>query len=264
MFICSFLAEIQLMNPFVVFWRAARDVFDDLFVMMGANLLWVLMAGPLLILTLFLTLNAYPIYAAIAAMVNVLLLGPASIGLLTMAHRITEGRVAPIGLFFEGIRERYLLSWKVYGLWTLGLVTLIFNFAFYAQLSGFFGAFLTVLFIYFTAAWCTLLIYLGPLMLLQEQQRLRLLWRNALVMAFGRPVFTFVTSLLMTVIIILSIVVIILPIILSIALLTVWSMRATIAIIASDEERRLAREQGGESETITAEKGRGGQVRSKK
>ncbi|MDZ4722042.1 MAG: hypothetical protein SH847_26575 [Roseiflexaceae bacterium] len=255
------------MNPFIVFWRAARDVFDELFVMMGANVLWVLIAGPLFVVTIFLTLNAYPIYAAIAALVNVLLLGPASVGLLTMAHRITDGRVAPIGLFFEGARQHYLLSWKVYGLWTLGLVALIFNLAFYAQLEGFFGAFLTVLFIYFMAAWCTLLIYLGPLMLLQEQQRLRLLWRNALVMAFGRPLFTFLTALLMSLIIVLSIVVLILPVILTIALLTVWSMRATIAIITADEQRRLEREQAlnpDAAEPVVTEKGRSGQVRSKK
>lgn len=254
------------MNPFIVFWRAARDVFDELFVMIGANVLWVLIAGPLFVLTIFLTLNAYPIYAALSALANVLLFGPANAGLLAMAQRISEGRVAPLSVFFEGFRQRYLFSWKVYGIWTVGLITLVFNLAFYAQRADFLGAFLTVLFIYFIAAWSTLLIYLGPLMLLQAQPSVRLVWRNAFVMSFGRPLFTFLTSLLMLIIIVLSIVVIILPVILSIALLTLWSMRATIAIITNDEERRLAREQGddGAAEQAITEKGRGGQVRPKK
>jgi uncharacterized membrane protein YesL len=250
------------MNPLIVFWRAGRDVFDDLFVLIGANLLWVLIAGPLLIVTAILAFSATPIYAAITAMLSVLLLGPASAGLLTMAQRIVEGRVAPISLFFEGFRQHYRISWIVYGLWMLGLVTLIFNLIFYAQLSGFFGSFLTILFTYFVVAWFTLLIYLGPLMLLQEEQRLRLIWRNAFVMAFGRPIFTLLTAIIMALVIALSAFVVILPVLLTIALLIVWSMRATVAIIANDEERRAAREQQADGTPVPiAERGRGGQIR---
>lgn len=84
-------------------------------------------------------------------------------------------------------------------------------------------------------------------------------------MTFGRPLFTIATAILMALIIVLSIFVVILPLILTFSMLTLWSMRATLAQIASEEERRLRREQGDViAETPTAERGRSGQVRSRK
>ncbi len=253
------------MNPFLIFWRAGRDLFDELFLMIGVNVIWAVMSCPLIVVAVFFFGNSLPIVAAIALILNVLLMGPASAGLLAVAERVIEGRVAPLSLFFEGLRAHYVLSWQVYGIWMFGFVTLLFNVAFYFQVGGWLGTFLIVIFVYLTATWSMLLIYLGPLMVLQEQRGLWLMWRNALIMTFGRPLFTIATAILMALIIVLSIFVVILPLILTFSMLTLWSMRATLAQIASEEERRLRREQGDViAETPTAERGRSGQVRSRK
>jgi uncharacterized membrane protein YesL len=256
------------MNPFLIFWRAGRDLFDELFVMIGINLLWALMCCPLLVLAIVALLNEAPIIAAGAMLLNVLLVGPASAGLFVVAERVIEGRVAPVSLFFEGMRTHRVTAWQVYGIWTAGLITLLFNLAFYLTQSaalGGFATFLIALFAYLTLAWITMLIYLGPLIVLQQERRLRLLWRNAAIMTFGRPVFTLVTAILMGLIIALSVIVIILPLLLTFAMLALWGMRAAQAQIASDEERRRLREQGDTVvETPTAERGRAGQVRPRK
>jgi uncharacterized membrane protein YesL len=253
------------MNPFLIFWRAGRDLFDELFLMIGINLIWAVMCCPLIVLAVYLFGNEAPIIAAIALIINVILVGPASAGLLTVAERIIEGRVAPYSLFFEGMRTHRVLAWQVYGIWTVGLVTLFFNIAFYMQLGGPLGTFLIALFVYITIAWATLLIYLGPLIILQQQRSLRLMWRNALIMSFGKPVFTIVTAILMALIIALSIFVIILPLLLTFAMLALWGMRATQAQIAFDEERKRRREEGETiTETPSSERGRSGQVRPRK
>lgn len=252
------------MNPFIVCWRAARDLFDELFLMIGINVIWLLIAGPLMALAIFFALNGLALPAAIVLVVNVLLFGPANAGMVVVSQRIVEGRVASVRLFFEGFRTWSRQAWQVYGIWTLGFVTLAFNLAFYTQIGGGLGLGLTILVGYLTITWFMLLIYLGPLMILQEQFNLRLLWRNAMVMTLGRPIFTIVTALLMGAIIALSAVVAILPLLLTFSLLGLWGVRAAIAIITADQERQKALEENGESDHPTAERGRGGQVRPRK
>jgi uncharacterized membrane protein YesL len=256
------------LNPFLIFWRAGRDTFDELFLMIGLNLLFVLLVGPLTAIAVVMVLNGAALIAAPIVLVNALLLGPASAGLLNVAERIVQGRVASFQLFFQGMRQYRVLSWQVYGIWTAGLITLLFNLYFYTQLQGFLGIFLTVLLAYLTYAWCTLLIYLGPLMLLQETKSLRLLFRNALIMVFGRPIFTIVTSITMGILLTISVWFGILALILTFAFFALWGMRATRAIIADAEKRRQEREGGstpatGEQVPLT-DRGRGGQIRSRK
>jgi uncharacterized membrane protein YesL len=253
------------MNPFVTFWRAGRDLFDELFLMIGLNLLWVLICGPLPAAAVFFLLNGAPVPAGILALASALLIGPASAGLLAVSHRIVEGRVASVSDFVAGMRTYRVLSWKVYGVWITVLIVLLVNLYFYAQMTTPLGVFLTMLFLYLALAWCALLLYLGPLLILQEQRRLRLMLRNALVMSFGRPVFTLVLAILVVIVTLLSIWVVILPLLLTFSFFALLGMRATVTLIAADEQRRLEREQQSvpEDEPIT-EKGRSGQVRPRK
>jgi hypothetical protein len=252
------------MNPFIVFWRAARDLFDDLFLLIAVNIIWLLIAGPLLAVSVFLALNSLALPAAVVLVLNVLLFGPATAGLFVVAQRITEGRVATVRLFFEGFTVWRGRAWQVYGIWTLGLVTLVFNLAFYTQIGGALGLGLTIFVGYLVATWCMLLIYLGPLMILQEEFSLRLIWRNAAVMTLGRPIFTIVTAILMAVLIGISIFAAILPVLMTITLLALWGMRAAIAIVTADQERQRALEEAVEAEPTSAGKGRSGQVRPRK
>lgn len=251
------------MNPFVIFWRSVKDLFDELFALIAANLLWVLCSFPLFGFAFFLAINGAPIPAAIAALVGVLPFGPATAGLFAMAQRVTEGRVASWQVFFEGFRQYRTVSWQIYGIWMFGLLAILINLWFYLQLGSILGVFLTVLFVYILAVWWTLLIYLGPLIIIQQEKRLRLIMRNALVMSLGRPLFTLFSGLMMLIIIGLSIWLFILPLLITFALLALWGTRATNALIADAEARRLAREEQQANATVVklTEKGRGGQIR---
>ena len=251
------------MNPFRIFFTSGRELFDDFFLLMGLNLLWLLMVGPLFALAFFLVLQGLFIYTIPVLLLNVLLFGPANAGLMYVAERITDGRVASIGTFFEGMRQYRILSWKVYGLWMLGFIACLSNVWFYVQMSGPFGVFLTILFAYLLGIWFTLLIYLGPLMLLQNTPQLRLIWRNAAALTFGKPIFSLITAIMMLLILGLSIWVIVIGLLFTFSFLALWSMRSTKVLAADVEARQNAQNEQLAQEPI-GERVPRGQVRPRK
>src|SRR5262245_43814149 len=186
------------MNIFSTLWKSLKDLFDDLFVLALVNILWIVINAPLAVVIFFALPNITTL--SIALLLSVLTLGPSNAGLYTVAERITEGRTSSWRDFFSGIRTYAVLSWKVYGLWMLGLVIILVNLQFYSQNDTTIAAFLRVLFLYFTVVWFGFLMYIGPLMLLQTDKRIRTIARNAALMTFGRPVFTLVTLVLMAII----------------------------------------------------------------
>lgn len=247
---------------FRVAWRSIRDVFDELFLLIGVNLCWALINLPLIGLAFLISLGGNNMLAAAILLLEALVLGPSNAGLYTIALRVTESRTSKISTFFGAFREYATWSWKIYGIWMAGLVLVLVNLVFYANLGSTIGLFLMVVFLYILAVWLVLLIYIGPLMILQHDRRLRTLGRNAMLMAFGRPLFTLVTAILMLLLVVLSSIVPLLLVLVSVALLAVWSMRATQHLIADAETRRLEREQQAAlPNNASAEKGRGGQIK---
>ncbi|MEN9936226.1 MAG: hypothetical protein RLZZ387_2805 [Chloroflexota bacterium] len=253
------------MGAFRTFWLAGKDLFDELFGLIVVNVLWVVISMPLLAVAFSLFVGGNPVAAGIAALLAVLPMAPASTGLTLISQRVTEGRTFEWRMFFDGFRALRVLSWQVYGIWMAGLILILVNLGFYGQFGSAIGAFLTVLFIYILVIWFSLLIYLGPLIVLQTDQRIRSIWRNALVIALGRPFFTLLTTFLMGVIGTLSIWVPLLLLLLTASFFAVWGFRATSAVIAEAEERRKALEEQRTAANGGAppnrEKGRGGQIR---
>jgi uncharacterized membrane protein YesL len=142
-----------------------------------------------------------------------------------------------------------------------GLIVMLVNLQFYSQSSSTVGSFLYVLFLYFALVWFGFLIYIGPLMLLQTDKRIRTIARNAALMTFGRPLFTLVTLALMAIIVVASIWLPILLLLATASFMTIWSFRATLTLIAEAEARRVAAEEKAHGVNTTPDKGRGGQVR---
>jgi uncharacterized membrane protein YesL len=253
------------MSIFRVLWLSLKDVFDELFTLMAVNLIWVVMSAPLIIVAVFLLGAGSTVLGIIVALLAVLPLAPANAGLYTIAQRVSEGRVIAWRLFFEGFREYLRLSWQVYGLWAIGLFLIIGNFSFYGGIASGLGTFVRILLLYLLVVWFGLLIYIGPLMVLQTDKRLRVIARNAFVMVFGRPIFTLVTLLLMALLgVVLGTFVPLLPLLLTFSFLAIWGFRATSALVADAEARRAAQEErtaAAASNSLNTDKGRGGQVR---
>jgi uncharacterized membrane protein YesL len=247
------------MNIFRTLWKSLKDLFEDLFILAFVNILWIVINAPLAVFTFFSLQNITTL--SIALLLSVLTLGPTNAGLYAVAERITDGRTSSWRDFIAGMRAYAVLSWKIYGLWMLGLVIILVNLQFYTQSDTTIAAFLRILFLYFTVVWFGFLMYIGPLMLLQTDKRIRTITRNAALMTFGRPVFTLVTLVLMALITVASIWLPILFLLATASFLAIWSFRAVLTLIAEADARRIAAEEKASSVNTSADKGRGGQIR---
>ena len=247
------------MNIFRTLWKSLKDLFEDLFILALVNILWILINAPLAVVIFFALSNATALY--IAMLLSVLTLGPTNAGLYAVAERVTDGRTSSWRDFFAGMRANPVLSWKVYGLWMLGLIVILVNLQFYSLNGTTIASFLYVLFLYFTIVWFGFLMYIGPLMQLQTDKRIRTIARNAALMTFGRPLFTLVTLALMAIITFASIWLPILFLLATASFLAVWSLRAVLTLIAEAEARRTAAEEKAAAVNTTPDKGRGGQIR---
>jgi len=249
------------MNIFRTLWKSLRELFDDLFILAVVNMLWILINAIAFLLILGAYASGSPALNGLALMLSVISFGPSSAGLYAIAERVTEGRTSSWRDFIAGMRTNARISWQVYGVWMLGLVIILFNLQFYSLNGTQISALLSVVFLYLLVVWLGLLIYIGPLMILQTDKRLRVIARNAALMTFGRPIFTIVTLVLMAVIMISSIWLIILLFVVTFSFLALWGFRATLTLIAEAEARRMTAEEKAAQAEANGAKGRGGQVR---
>src|SRR5881394_2081323 len=107
------------MNIFSTLWKSLKDLFEDLFILALVNILWILINAPIAVATFFALSNFSILY--IVLLLSVLTLGPTNAGLYAVAERVTDGRTSSWRDFFAGMRAYAVLSWKLYGLWMLGL-----------------------------------------------------------------------------------------------------------------------------------------------
>jgi len=251
-------------NPFRVLWSAVRDLFDEFFLLLVCNLIWIALSGPLFYFAyLFLDVGLLG-PAALVALLGVLPAGPATAGLSAVSHRVTDGRAIKLADFFGGMRSHARQGWVVMGIFVLGLLLILFNLGFYFGSEGMLGGLMLGLWIYLLLFWCSMLIYSFPLLFLQERPELRTMARNAALMVVTRPVFTIATLLLMLFILGLSAAVVVPLVLISAALLNLWSTRATRHLIELAEARRAAAaEQAATQAPAVEDKGRRGQVRPK-
>jgi uncharacterized membrane protein YesL len=142
-----------------------------------------------------------------------------------------------------------------------GLVVILVNLQFYSMNGTTVGSILYVLFLYFAVVWFGFLMYIGPLMQLQTDKRIRTIARNAALMTFGRPLFTLVTLALMAAIAVASILLPILFLLATGSFLAIWGFRAVLTLIEEAEARRTAAAEKTSAVNTSTDKGRGGQIR---
>jgi uncharacterized membrane protein YesL len=248
---------------FRAMWAAFRDVYDEMMLLIICNLLWVLIAGPLLAIALAFFSSGVWLGAIIFGMVASVPLGLASAGLASVCYRITEGLASSWRDFFAGMRRHARMAMLASAIWMAVLIVIVVDIAFYSALSNTVGAVMTIFWLYLLVIWFAVLIYLFPLLILQDRPSLRTLGRNVLVLTLGRPVFTLFTLAIMAVIVTVTLIVPLLPVIITFALLAQWGFRATLLLIKEMEDRRAAQAEAEDNVESVKDKGRKGQIRLK-
>lgn len=250
-----------MVNPFRVLGSALRDLFDDFLLLLICNMIWAALSLPIWWLAFAAAASGAGALGAILAMLGVLPAGPATAGLIYVAHKVADGRAAKVADYFTGLRTYVRPAWVIAAIWVAGMLVVLFNLSFWFGAEGIFGALLLGLWLYVLLFWLGGLIYAPALVFLQEQPDLRLVGRNAFLMVMGRPLFTLITLLLMGVLFVLSLYLVLPVFLVTIAFYALWGMRATMALIADARRRREAAEAA--SAPPPEERGRKGQVRPK-
>ncbi len=198
-----------------VFGRSFRDWWDDMFLMVGVNLMWGLLAIP--IITLF----------------------PATMGAYYLTSAKAQGRRIEFDLFWQGFRQYFGKSWALGAINTVITVLLVVNILFYIQQPNWLF-YLTIIWLYLLILWIGILIYVFPLALEQDNKSVRLIYRNAVLLAMGRPVFTLVIAILSVLLLAASIVLSPLLLLVYIPLSALVGNHALIVAL-EDIERRQAK-----------------------
>ncbi len=163
-------------TAFRVFWAALKDYYEEMFRLVGANLLWLVLAIP------------------------VVTLPPATAGMFYLTNQIAHHKTVELGMFFEGFKKYFFKSWLLTLLNVAVLAIFYMNFTFYGQrVGGQWGSILQGLFVGLAVMWCLIQLYVFPMLLEQEEPRLRLALRNAAFMAFASPIATLVLGVLLAV-----------------------------------------------------------------
>ncbi len=155
------------------FWAACKDYYEEMFRLVGANLLWLLLAVPIITLP------------------------PATAGMFCLTNRIAHHRSVELRLFFAGMKQYFFKSWLLALLNAAVLGLLYVNLRFYGQmLAGQWAAIVQGLFLGLMVLWCLMQLYVFPMLLEQEEPRLLLALRNAAFMAFASPLTALVLGVL--------------------------------------------------------------------
>ena len=249
-----------MLNPLTALGRALRDLFDDFFLIICCNLIWFCTVAPFWAVALFMLVDGQVWLAALVTMLGILPAGPMTMGLVTVAWRLSDGRVSGFRDFFGAVWRYARTGWILFGSWMLGFLLILSNLGYYGTLQGWVGVILTTIALYILLFWLGLLIYAPALFLLQEAPTPRMIIRSSTLMILGRPIFTLLTLAMMGLILLFSFYLVAPLALLTVGWLALWGMQATRQQIADAERCRQ------EAEAVTAppeERGRRGQVRPK-
>jgi len=191
-----------------VFWGSVKDVWEELFMLALMNLVTTLFLIPIV---------TFP---------------PALAGLWSVSNIAAQGKSIAWSDYFDAFKRLFGKSWALAGINIGVIVTLVLNIWFYQPgrpplnlgdtASLMIRAFWTSLLV----IWVFLQMYPLALLIEQEDQRIRLALRNALVLLAANPGFTLLLGLLLLVIIAVSVVIPALLALISLAIVAVTCNKA--------------------------------------
>jgi uncharacterized membrane protein YesL len=163
-------------TAWLVFVAALRLTFHRIGLLLVINVLWWLLMLPLI---------TWP---------------PATAGLFHVVRRLTrleESEQTTWRHFFAGFKLYWLKSWQLMAInLAIGFVIIV-SFLFYLARSQFLLRLVSVPIFYIMLVWLGMQLYLFPLLIEQKNKQIKLIFKNAIVLALGNVVFTAVLGLLL-------------------------------------------------------------------
>jgi uncharacterized membrane protein YesL len=168
------------MKAFRVMGRVLKATYDELFLCIFMSVVWWI--GIILIFTA----------------------APATMGINHVANRIANYKRVDMDFFWAGAKQHIWQGWITLLLMLVVPAALLLNIRFYLgasgwlQIAAFLWAWALLFFLLFVQ-------YLFPLLWQQDEPRLGLMLRNALILTLRNPLYTFLMSLFILVLTIISV-----------------------------------------------------------
>jgi uncharacterized membrane protein YesL len=232
-----------------VYGRSILDLYEEWFPLIGANIVCFLCFIPGVVVILGLLglvlerpeVGQFWVVLLPLTVLAILAGGPALAGVHNLTNPIPHERRIEFGYFWEGFRKYWLKSWKILGLWVLGAATLGINVWFYRmwwQRGTQIALLPVILFLWILVLWLGIQPYLFPLMLEQEDKRVVLVFKNAILLALVNPGFTVLVLVLLGATQLLSLVFPPLLLLVTHSLVALVNNRAIVRLMIRLEEQR--------------------------
>jgi uncharacterized membrane protein YesL len=196
-----------MINAFKTLWKSFVYIYDDILTLVLYNVFWFFLSLPIITIP------------------------PAFAGLNYGVNQLTHREQADWKTFFTGFKEFFWLSYKWALLNVAVFVILFSNIYFYGQMKEAWAFPVQTLFLSLTVIWIIIQMYVFPLLLEQQDRRLRTALRNSLVLIARKPWITIVLILMTAILVALSVYFTILFSILSVSLIVYLQNYFTIFII---------------------------------
>lgn len=179
------------MRAFLVTWRSLVSFYNEMFLLLGVNLLWWLAGGFTVGLMVFLVWPMLQIGGPwwLAPLIAIPA-GPATAALANVTHRAARDRHVDRSFFTDGLREYWRKALGLAALLALGDMLLLLNILFYLNrpepLLQVFALFFVVLLVY----WLAVQIYAFPILVALKEPGIISALKTAAMMAFANPLFS--------------------------------------------------------------------------
>ena len=199
-------------------WSGLVDAYGELFPVVGMNLLWLLFSTPIMALLFLIVIITTGAVTAEEEMrqglttlmgiflVVVMTLGPnpAAAGIHLWANRLVKEERVEFSLFWEGLRTYWWPATKLFVITIVGFYLLVINALFYLRSEITALQIFGVIWLYAIYFWMSMQIYQLPLLVEQEDKRLRLVLRNSFFLSLSNFLPTLVVVVLCTFLTVLS------------------------------------------------------------
>lgn len=232
-----------------VYGRAVLDLYEEWFPLMGANLICFVCFIPGLLVFMGLAGMAVQgseggqvvVYLPPLILIAILAGGPAMAGVHYLTNPIPHEKRIEFSYFWEGLKSYYLKSWQILGLWVGGAVIMATNIWFYRtwwQQGTEIAIIPVILFLWIMVLWLGIEPYLFPLLLEQEDKRVLVVFKNAVLLALVNPGFTVLLMVLLGATLLLSLVFPPLLLLATFSLVALVDNRAIVQLMVRLEEQR--------------------------
>jgi uncharacterized membrane protein YesL len=200
-------------------WAGIVDGYNELFPIVGMNLLWLLFNIPLAfvglvaiqVITIAMGIeedsrqSVALIFSLLYAVLLVIGPNPAASGMHLWANRLVKEERVEFALFWEGLRAYLGRSLALFLISVVGLFLLIANALFYLRSDLMALRIFGIVWLYAIVLWMSMQLYILPLLVEQDDKRVRLVLRNAFFLTMANIVPSLVLLVVLTVLIVLSI-----------------------------------------------------------